>query len=43
MIFVIGKFVKEDFVVEIGKKNYISVMVDGVIDVGGIENEIVFC
>lgn len=43
MVFVIGKFVKEDFVIEINSKYFISVMVDGVIDVGGIENEIVFC
>lgn len=43
MVFVFGKMFKEEIVREINQNNYISVMADGVIDVGGFENEIVFC
>lgn len=42
MVSVIGNVFKDDFIDEVIRANYISVMVDGAIDVGGLENEIVY-
>lgn len=43
MVSVLGKLSKEGLAAEIKNKHFISVMADGATDVGGTENETVFC
>lgn len=43
MVSVLGKMFKEETVQEINRNTYISVMADGAMDAGGLENETVFC
>lgn len=43
MVSVIGKVCKDQLTTEVMETNYISVMADGATDVGGVENETVYC
>ena len=43
MVSVIGKVCRDQLTEEVTKANYISVMADGATDVGGVENETVYC
>ena len=43
MVSVLGKVFKERTTAEINQSKYISVMPDGAMDAGGLENETVFC
>ena len=43
MVSVIGKVCIDQLTREVTKANYISVMADGATDVGGMENETVYC
>lgn len=43
MVSLFGKVCQDQLTKEVTKTNYISVMADGATDVGGIENETVYC
>ena len=43
MVSVLGKVFKERTTAEINQSKYISVMADGAMDVGGLDNQTVFC